>query len=142
MWFDFAQRKPVDTGFDGPMALPWEKNDKGRFWKLLHVRPSVIDLAGRGGVAAFFHRGVKPGWVFVCATNDLGDLFARAKDDPDIDAFEVRGGVYVTWSYVKPSFRDGVVAHLRQILQPDLTTSALDGHAPYATKPIPVFPPA
>lgn len=142
MWFDFKQKVQVEPDFDGPMTLPWEKNERGHFWKLLHVRPAVVNLAGRGGVAAFFHRGVKPGWMFVCAGADLGDLFARAKDDPDICEFEMRGGVYVTWSYVKPSFRDGVVAHLREILRPEIQTCALDGNARYDADPIAVFPPA
>ena len=84
MWFGFGSRKQIEIDFDGPMTLPWEKNARGRFHKLLQVRPSEVGIGGRGGVAVFFHRGVRPGWVFVCAADDLGELIANAKDDPQI----------------------------------------------------------
>ncbi|MBN2751083.1 MAG: hypothetical protein JXQ84_00090 [Rhodospirillaceae bacterium] len=125
-----------------PLDIPWEKNDKGRFWKLLTVRPESLALSGRGGVAVFFHRGVKPGWVYVCATNDLGDVLEKAQDDMDITAYEGRGGVYVVWSFVKPEFRDGVALHLRQTLKPKILDSDLDGHRTYSQDPVPVNPPS
>jgi hypothetical protein len=140
MVFGFLKRGNTALAAEAPMDIPWEKNDKGRFWKLLLVRPEI--LAGRGGVAAFFHRGVKPGWVFVCAADDLSDLLSRAQDDTVITEYEAHGGVFVTWSFVKPEFRDGVVAHLRRSLRPELETAALDGNRTYAAPPVPVNPPA
>lgn len=141
MVFGFLKRADTALMAEAPMDIPWEKNDKGRFWKLLQIRSGALGAARRGGVAAFFHRGVKPGWVFVCAADDLGDLLERAKDDPDITEYEARGGVFVTWSFVKAEYRDGVVAHLRRILRPELGSCALDGNRAYSVNPIPVNPP-
>lgn len=142
MWFGGGQRSKVEVDFDGPMTLPWSKDERGRFHRLLHLRNLPADLAGRGGVAAFFHRGARPGWVFVCATDDLAALIHDAKDDTEFLEFEGSGGVYVTWALVKPNFRAGVVAHLRKLLKPKILASALDGDADYAVTPIPVHPPA
>ncbi|WP_337997648.1 hypothetical protein [Oleispirillum naphthae] len=141
MWFGFLKRDDASVAVSEPMDIPWEKNDKGRFWKLLMVRPSTLGIAGRGGVAAFFHRGVKPGWVFVCATDDLGALLDAAQDDKGIMDYEARGGVYVTWSFVKPEFREGVARHLRDVLRPEVADSGLDGHRAYAVEAVPVNPP-
>lgn len=137
----FGNTAPAPTK-DEIMSIPWEKNAKGRFCKLMHLRVSQYDFAGRGGVVVFFHRGVKPGWVHVCATDDLETLIEDAKDDSDIMAYERRGGVYVTWSYVKPNFRDGVVAYLRQYLDVSVPTASLDHHKTYLVKPIKVKAPA
>lgn len=141
MWFGFLKRDDASVAVSEPMDIPWEKNDKGRFWKLLMLRPSTLGVAGRGGVAAFFHRGVKPGWVFICATDDLGALLDAAQDDNDIVEYEARGGVYVTWSFVKPEFREGVAKHLRDVLRPEITDSGLDGHRSYKVEAVPVNPP-
>ncbi len=142
MVFGFLKRAETTLVAEAPMDIPWEKNDKGRFWKLLMVRPDAVGLGGRGGVAAFFRRGLKPGWVFVCAADDLGALIERAQDNTEITGYEARGGVFVTWSFVKSEYRDGVVAHLRRTLKPEISTCALDGNDTYAVDPIPVNPPS
>lgn len=142
MWFSGGQRSKVEVDFDGPMTLPWGKDERGRFNRLLHMRGAPVDLAGRGGVVAFFHRGTRPGWIFIGATDDIGAMILDAKDDPDFLAFEGSGGVYVTWALVKPVFRSGVVAYLRTLLKPKILASALDGRASYDATPIPVHAPA
>jgi len=141
MWFDFLKRDESPVSTLEPMDIPWEKNDKGRFWKLLMVRPETLGLDGRGGVAAFFHRGVRPGWVYVCSSEDLGALIEKAQDDEEVMAFEARGGVFVTWSFVKPEFRDGVARHLRSSLKPEILDGGPGGGRSYSAEPIPVNPP-
>jgi len=123
------------------ISIPWELNSKGRFWKLLHIRPHSHQHHNIGGVVAFFHRGVKPAWIYICATDDIGKLLEDAKDEPKIYDYEPKGGVYVTWSPVKASARDGVVASLRQQLKPKEDTTPLDGGKTYDVKPIKVKPP-
>lgn len=142
MWFGVRQSSKVEVDFDGPMTLPWSKDDRGRFYRLLHMRGAPVDLAGRGGVVAFFHRGARPGWIFVGASEDIASLILDARDDPEFLEFEGSGGVYVTWALVKPAFRAGVVSHLRTVLKPKIVASALDGRAAYEVAPIPVHPPA
>lgn len=141
MWFGGGRRDKVEVDFDGPMTLPWGKDDRDRFHRLLHMRAMPSETVGRGGVVALFHRGARPGWVFVCAADDIAAVLLDAKDDPEILGFEGAGGVYATWALVKPAFREGVVAHLRTILKPKLLSSPLDRRV-YDAEPIPVHPPA
>jgi len=141
MFFGFFGNNAAAPTEDEVMTIPWEKNAKGRFCKLMYLRVSQYNFSGRGGVVVFFHRGVKPGWVNVCATDDLETLIEDAKDDPDIMEYERRGGVFVTWSYVKPNFRDGVVAYLQKHLDVAVLSTALDHHKEYLAEPIEVKPP-
>jgi hypothetical protein len=78
---------------------------------------------------------------FVGATLDLGKLIEDAKDDPQISEFDNRGGLFATWSFVKPSYQEGVVAYLRQQLKPKVLDSPLDMGRTYSVKPIRVHPP-
>ncbi len=141
MVFGLFRTAPAKKPVDEILNIPWEMNPSGRFWRLMYVRTDRHNLNGRGGVLAVFHRGVRPAWVYVGATLDLGKLIEDAKDDPQISEFDNRGGLFATWSFVKPSYQEGVVAYLRQQLKPKVLDSPLDMGRTYSVKPIRVHPP-
>lgn len=97
----------------------WAKNSRGGFHRLLSLLTAEITaLSGTGGVYAIWHRGVRPGWVYVGASKDLCKSLQEARDTPEILAFESRGGLYVSWSAVVPDCRDGVVKFLKETCSP------------------------
>jgi len=130
---------------DKPPPDPyWQRDQKGRFFRLLALRPDRKDLARRGGVFVVFHGGVKPGWVYVGAAPDLGAAVSRLQDHREVSALEMRGGLFFTWAYIKPDARDGVVAFLRARMRPELDAPDLDqafGCNPGKAQPQPVLLP-
>jgi len=127
-----------------PQDPYWQRDPSLRFYRLLAVNPNRLKLGGRGGVFALFHKGVRPGWVYVGATRDLGDAIERMKDHPEISAMDSRGGLFMTWAFVKEDKRDGVVAYLRHHLKPEVSDPDLDrelGCRPDNAKQVPVLLP-
>lgn len=119
----------------------WQRDSSMRFYRLLAMRPGKPNLKGRSGVFAVFHKGVQPGWVYVGSATDLQQAVELIQDHPEISALEARGGLYITWSYVRADKRDGVVAFLRARMAPEVTAPDLDqalGCRPGNAKPIPV----
>lgn len=120
----------------------WQRDPSLKFYRLLGLRPGrPPKLKGAGGVFAVFHRGVKPGWVYVGATRDLGAAVERLQDHPEVSEMEARGGLYITWAFIKDDKRDGVVAYLREQLKPEIVDPEMDremGCSPDKAKPIPV----
>jgi len=141
MWFGLSSDSEALENASRVPEIPWVRNDKGHFRRLVQVDGDDPELAGSGGVAVFFHRGVRPGGVCVTAADDLGGMMKRALADPEVAAFEDRGGLFVTWAFVKPEYRDGIVAYLRGLLVPEIAETALDGWHHYEAEPIPVRPP-
>ncbi|MBB4265478.1 hypothetical protein [Roseospira visakhapatnamensis] len=119
----------------------WQRDDKARFFRLLALKTTRRDLAGRGGVFVVFHGGVQPRWVYVGSTANLGATVMALQDHPDLTTLEARGGLFMTWAYIKADKRDGVVTYLRARMKPELDPSDLDkalGCAPKGARPQPV----
>ncbi|MBB4284887.1 hypothetical protein [Roseospira goensis] len=127
---------------DKPPPDPyWQRDPSMRFYRLLALRPGRPKLTGLGGVFVLFHKGVRPGWVYVGATADLGAAVTRLQDHPEIAALEGRGGLFMTWAFIKPDKRDGVVAYLRDRLKPEVIDDDMDhemGCRPAGARPIAV----
>jgi len=104
----------------------WQRDEKGRFFRLLALKPSRKDLARRGGVFVVFHAGLRPGWVYVGGTANLGAAVDILQDHTGLIALESRGGLFFTWAYIKADLQDGVVAFLRAKMRPSLTDTDLD----------------
>ena len=124
-----------------PPDPEWQRDDRGRFMRLLALRPTRKDLARRGGVFVVFHGGVQPRWVYVGGAADLGAAVARLQDHHDLSVLEARGGLFFTWAYIKPDKRQGVVAYLRTRMKTELDAPDLDqalGCAPEGARPEPV----
>ncbi len=122
----------------------WQRQSNQRFHRLIAMKPGRPRLAGLGGVFVVFHRGMQPGWVYFGAARDLGAAVERLQDHRELSRFESRGGLFFTWSFIKPEKRDGVVAYLRATAAPELIDPDLDrdfGCKPAGAKPVPVqFP--
>jgi hypothetical protein len=105
---------------EAPAADPkWVKNKRGGYHKLLGMLSVELSaLEGIGGVYALWHRGVRPAWLYVGATDNLGQSLQEVRDMPEILAYEGRGGVYVSWSLIAPSSRAGVVKYMKQACSP------------------------
>ncbi len=119
----------------------WQRDDRGRFVRLLALHPHRKDLARRGGVFVVFHGGVQPGWVYVGSAADLGAAVARLQDHHALSTLEARGGLFFTWAYIKPDKRNGVVAYLRTRMKAEFDAPDLDqalGCAPKGAHPQPV----
>ena len=58
--------------------------------------------------------------------------------DPKFLQYDREGGLFVTWSEIKPEFQDGVVQYLNQVIPPTLENP----NPPEEDEPlIAVFPP-
>ncbi|KAA5606636.1 hypothetical protein F1188_04680 [Roseospira marina] len=127
---------------DKPIPDPmWQRDSANRFYRLLAMRPGKPNLKGHSGVFVLFHKGVRPGWVYVGATGDLDTAIDRLQSHREISDLERRGGLFMTWAYIRADKRDGVVAYLRSRMAPEVTDPALDtdlGCHPERAKPVPV----
>ena len=54
----------------------------------------------------------------VGGARDLAGAMRELFSNADVKAFEARGGVFVTWSFISDEFRDGVVLFLTDTLEP------------------------
>ena len=120
----------------------WQRDPSQRFYRLIAIRPGRPKLTGLGGVIVVFHKGVQPGWVYVGAARDLARAIETLQDHSEISQYEGRGGLFVTWAFITPDKRAGVVAYLRAATKPMVVDAALDaelGGAPTErVQPIPV----
>lgn len=115
----------------------WVRTPRGRYFRLVHLDPEAEDLSGAGGVLVVWHAGLWPAWVYVAAASDLARALHHLADDDDIMSYEANGGLYVTWSFLRPEYRDGVVAYLVERLRPKVLPNPAAANA----VPIPVLSP-
>lgn len=127
-------------GSSGDLMDPqWARTPTGRFHRFIHLDPEEQGLTKVTGVFVIWHGGVKPEWVYVAKAKDLAAAMHEVAKDEDVMYYEIRGGLFVTWSLVLPQHQDGVVRFLTDALKPVVENTAATG---LKTKPIPVFPPA
>ena len=132
---------PLTQGL-APADIPWQRDERGYYHRLLRLRPRDAGLFGTGGVYVIWHRGVRPRWIYIGASKDLGEAIDRARDSEAVLGYEAFGGVYVTWAPVRQEFRDGVVAYLRASLEPELDLVFASVSLDLTAAHIPVQPPA
>ncbi len=115
----FFKKKLPAKAYSGPPLDPeWVRNARGKFNRLIHLDTNVEGLRGASGVFVIWHSGVKPQWVYVGASENLAAAIDAARDDDDINSYEVNGGLYVTWSPVLRDKQKGVVRFLSEAMQP------------------------
>ena len=122
-----------------PVDIQWARNAKGRFHNLMFLDTAAENLQNVGGVFAIWHGGAKPMWLYVGSTPDLGQALEGKIDDPEIERFYDRVGVYVSWSLAKPEFHDGIVRYLTDTMMPEIDNP--DAPRTADEKPIAVFLP-
>ncbi len=116
----------------------WARSRKGNFHRLVYLRPDNEGLTGLGGIYVVWHGGLKPEWITVGKSANLGRDLESLLDNEDIEYYEKRGGVFVTWSQIRNEFQDGALRYLIDVL--DLLVPPSRPPAKKA-KPIPIFPP-
>ncbi|WP_158240800.1 hypothetical protein [Telmatospirillum siberiense] len=124
-----------------PVDIEWQRDERGYYYRLLRLRPAEAGLTGVGGVYVLWTRGIHPKWIYVGATDNLGAAIGQARDTQEILAFEGRSSVYVTWSPIRPEYRDGVALHLRNTLTPELGQVFPTDHLKANETAIAVLPP-
>jgi hypothetical protein len=97
----------------GPLVDPhWVKSSAGNFYKFNSLDPEDLGLEGKSAVFVIWHAGVRPGWVYVAQTGGLAKSLHKIADNDDVMQYDIRGGLYVTWSLIKQEFQNGVVRYL------------------------------
>ena len=111
--------RPASTpAFTVPQDPQWARSPKGGSFNFMRLDPEEYDLAKASGVFVIWHGGVKPEWLYVGRSDDLASALHALGDNEDILSYENRGGVFVTWAFVKNDFQDGVVFYLTDLLKP------------------------
>lgn len=101
--------------------LVWEP--AGGYPRLLLFDARV--LAGRTGVYAVWHLGVRPQWLRVGFSADLGAAAAVLARTPEIAAFGPHDGPFLSWSFCGAEGAAGIVNFLVNRLNPIVQTQAL-----------------
>lgn len=140
MRFFSGSDNDLDPGA-APVDPSWVRSPKGHFHRLARLEPDQIGLPGQGGIYVIWHKGVKPEWVYVAAAEDLAQALMRALDDEDIVSYEPRGGLWCSWSFIRPEYRDGAVLYLRNLLNPVVLPRIGDEVDPESVTPVPILAP-
>ena len=98
--------------------IKWVKTSLGTFHQFTSIDVDEVGLRGRSGVYVLWHGGVRPAWVQVGSSDDLAATFRSLVHEKDIMQYDVRGRLFVTWSFVKKEWHGGVVKFLEKALQP------------------------
>ncbi|MEQ8665523.1 MAG: hypothetical protein RIC16_07340 [Rhodospirillales bacterium] len=117
-------KNPADEPPGDPVDIHWVRNNKGRFHNIIRLDTVSEGLRDRGGVYVLFHGGIKPEWLYVGFSSDLGRQIDPLIDDPRLEEYYNRGGVYVTWAFVADEFRHGIVRYMTEKLKPLLDNPA------------------
>ena len=142
--FGKSKKKKAPSG--PPQDVAWVKSAKNRYFKFLNLEPDEMGLENISAVYVLWHQGVRPQWVYVGQTDDLGRTLQELRRDDEIVNYDKRGGLFVTWSMIKPEFQPGVVRYLYQVMQPvvvnpDYLDKGEDEKEAEEVEPIPVLLP-
>lgn len=134
--FGKSKKKKAPSG--PPQDVAWVKSAKNRYFKFLNLEPDEMGLENISAVYVLWHQGVRPQWVYVGQTEDLGRTLQELRRDTEIVDYDKHGGLFVTWSMIKPEFQPGVLRYLHQVLRPVVVNPDIPGEE---EEPIPVLLP-
>ena len=101
-----------------PQDVAWVRSPKKRFYKFLNLEPEAMGIADMSAVYVLWHQGVRPQWVYVGWADNLEHAFVNLQRDDEILDYDRHGGLFVTWSMIKPEFQPGVAKYLNQVMKP------------------------
>ena len=133
---DFLSGKNTQTKFKGVQDPKWVRSPKGGFYRLSYIDTSMPSMKV-AGVVVIWHGGVKPGWLAVKVAKSVADTVSQLANDKEVDTYEERGGVFVTWSPIQGKFQNGVLKYLIKTMKPELTPKEPGGN----DAPVPVYHP-
>lgn len=120
------KKNKAAPAYDGPPLDPdWARNKRGKFHRLTMLDTLAEGLNGLSGVYVIWHSGVKPQWVYVGASDNMGHAIDWAAEDDDIFSYEVNGGLYVTWSPILKERQGGVLKFLHDSMRPAVENPAV-----------------
>jgi len=134
--FDFFKTDTKTT--QDVLTIQWAKTKTGKFRRLPFLDLNRERLDNLSGVYVVWHGGTKPGWVYVGMTDDLHMDLLDIKENKDVIAYDVRGGLFVTWQVFPKSQRAGIFAFLSKVLQPEIRNPEAET---VKADPIKVLPP-
>ena len=129
------------SGRDRTAAVIWQPED-ARYPRLLPFDPRP--LAGRSGLYLLWHLGVRPQWLRVGFSLDLGEAIKLLANTPAITAFGANDGPFLSWCFCAEGGAAGVVNFLAGQLKPVLQDQMLacDHAVNFAAAPVPCALPA
>jgi hypothetical protein len=134
--FGKSKKKAPPSG--PPQDVAWIRSPKKRFYKFLNLEPEEMGISDMSAIYVLWHQGIRPQWVYVGWTDNLERAFVELRRDPEITDYDRNGGLYVTWSMIKPEFQPGVVKYLNQVMNPVVINPDMPGED---EEPIPVLLP-
>ena len=137
----FGSTKAPSLPGGAPIDPRWVRSPSGAFYQLVELDPDEAKISGVGGVYVVWHGGIRPQWVFVGETPNLGRAIDTVADDAEITQYKINGGLFVSWALVKEDFRRGVVLYLTRHLKPLIVNPRAPTEESEHTKPIPVLVP-
>ena len=110
-----------------PGALPiWHPVDQP-YPRLLDFDPAAAGLLYQDGIYAIWHLGVRPQWLRVGATANLGGAFGEIARATWIGAFHGNKGVFIAWAMPPPDQCAGIARFLAAKLQPAFQRESFPG---------------
>jgi len=120
-----SKNRPPTPGPPGPPEDPrWSRSASGLFRRFAKLDPEAEGLEGKGGVFVIWHGGLRPRWVYAGSSGDMAKALHEVAADDDVMAYEVNGGLFVSWAFIKEEFRGGVVKYLNEAMDPLVENSA------------------
>jgi hypothetical protein len=137
------------TSFKKLVTGMWAKEAPVTLWQppgQLYPRLMGFDptaLAGREGLYAIWHLGVRPQWLRVGLVDDLALAFASLACAPWVVLHEGNAGIFLAWAYPPPLQAMGMARYLVETLKPTFQSApfsfdrALEPAAPPFTCSLP-----
>lgn len=112
------------VGALAPIAhdVVWQP-ERGNYPRLLTL--DARDLAGRSGLYALWHLGVRPQWLRVAYAADLAVAMSMLAETAEITAFSPHDGPFVSWCFCPVAEASGRVRFLAALLSPVVQDVAL-----------------
>ena len=115
----------------------WQPVDQA-YPSLFDLKAHAAALAGKGGVYALWHLGVRPQWLHIGAGPSLGACMTGAATALAVSPWRGNGGLYAAWVFMDSTRWPGIVQGLRFRLAPALQDVAFPEDAVWdpATAPV------
>ncbi len=131
-------KKKQGSQFASVQDPGWVKSPGGRFHRFMVLDAEKVGLPGIGGIYAIWHGGMRPEWVYIGKSDDLTATFRDLAGNEDIRAYNVRGGLFVSWALILEEYRGGVLRFLNDSMKPLVPNPEIPGGN---VTPIPVIGP-
>ena len=113
------------VGKDSPLIV-WRPIDRP-YPRILDFDPTAAGLVGQEGVYAIWHLGVRPQWLRVGATPNLGAALGTLARAEWINAFHGNAGIFMAWAMPEQNQCAGMARFLAEKLKPTFQGELVSG---------------